>query len=385
MQAFVCCLDVGMNIFKNKYFLLGNLAFILLAIPIALYFISNQTTTTGSAAPTTTLSFSNPVSTDQCVQTQTSRLIVNPGDNIVSTIQLALAWDKSKFDIDFAPNETVFKQVLKGPTPTDTGMEITLNIGAEVTKAITTTTDVGTITIKPLAPTNGATTLTIDSAGTKVYSLSQNDGATEDVFNAAGSSPLQVTITAATCDNQTQISPSPSPEAQTSPNPSPSVSPSPIVANAAPVCLNLSSSVSSGSAPLAINFTASGNDQDGTIAKATFNFGNGTQQDTTANLGTASVSAQMSYTYTSGGTFTATAVFTDNNGAVSTACSQQIIVEGAVATLAPTATPTEVPMTPTTPPTATPTIADAGTFTTTVGIIGGILVLILAGVFLFAL
>lgn len=379
-----------MNIFKNKYFLLGNLAFLLLAIPLALYFLKNQTSTRGSAAPTTTLSFVPPsVSPDQCDMTKTSKLVVNPGENIVSTIQLALKWDKTKFDINFAPNQSAFPQTLKGPEQTETGMTITLNIGADVTKAISTTTDVGTITVKPISPTNGSViTLDIDTAGTKVYSLSQQDGATENVFNAAGSSPLQIIIAAASCEGQPGASPSP--EVQTSPSPSPSAEPPTATpttgaANQSPVCLNLASSVSSGSAPLAVNFTATGNDQDGVLSKATFNLGNGTQQDVTSGLGTASGSALLSYTYTSGGTFTATAVFTDNGGAVSAACSQQIEVSGAVATLAPTATPTEVPMTPTEVPTATPTIADAGTLTTTVGIIGGVVLLILAGVFLFVL
>lgn len=380
-----------MNIFKNKYFLLGNLAFLLLAIPVALYLISNQTTTTGSAEATTTLSFTPPsLSPNQCDATQTAKLMVNPGDNIISTIQLALKWDKTKFDIDFAPNDQAFTQILSGREDTDTGMTITLNIGADVTKAITTTTEVGTVTIKPISPTNNVPALLdIDATGTKVYSLSQRDGATENVYNPAGSSPLQINIAAAACGDGSTATPTPSPENQTNPTPTPTVAsttPSPTIsANQPPVCLNLVSSVSSGSAPLAVNFTAGGNDSDGTIVKTTFNFGNGNQQDTTTGMGTASVSAQISYTYTSGGTFTATAVFTDNNGGISASCSQQIQVAGAVATPQPTITPTAVPISPTTPPTATPTIADSGTLTTTVGIIGGVIVLILAGVFLFVL
>ncbi len=372
-----------MNIFKNKFFLLGNLAFLLLAIPVVLFIVKNQTSTRGSAAATTTLSFINPsITTDQCDQTKTSRLVLNPGDNIVSTIQLALKWDKTKFDINFAPNTTAFPQTLKGPEQTADGMTITLNIGADVTKAVSTTTDVGTITIKPIAPTNGTViSLQIDTAGTKAYSLAQQDGTTENVFNPAGTSPLQISIESKTCGGQAN------PTGGVSPSPSISTIPSPTSAttNQSPTCLALNSSVATGAAPLSVNFTATGKDADGTISKATFNFGNGAQQDVTTGLGTASASAQLAYTYTSGGTFTATAVFTDNNGAVSALCQKQITVSGAVATLAPTATSTPVPMTPTTPPTATPTIADTGTLTTTVGIIGGVILVIFAGIFLLVL
>lgn len=388
-----------MNIFRNKFFLLGNLAFLLLAIPVVLYFVSNQTSTRGSAAPTTTLSFIDPSLTpDQCDETKKSRLVLNPGENIVSTVQLSLKWDKSKFYIDFAPNQTAFPQTLKGPEQTPDGMTITLNIGADVTKAISTTTDVGTITIKPLAPTNGEVIkLDIDPVGTKVYSLSEQDGATENVYNSAGSSPLNISIVAKSCD-ETDDTTSPTPSTTVSPSPSPSPTVSPTVttaptvpvtptttaANQSPICVNLDTSTASGSAPLAVTFTATGRDTDGTLTKATFNFGNGTQQDVTTGLGTASGSAQISYTYTSGGTFTATSVFTDNRGAVSAVCSKQVAVSGAVATTAPTATPTLAPIV-TDPPTATPTIAPSGNLGVTVGIIGGILLVVIAGIFLLAL
>ncbi len=385
-----CC----MNIFKNKYFLLGNLAFLLLAIPVVLFIVKNQTSTRGSAAPTTTLSFISPsLTVDQCDQAKTSRLVLNPGENIVSTVQLALKWDKTKFDINFAPNTTAFPQTLKGPEQTSTGMTITLNIGADVTKAISTTTDVGIITLKPIAPTNGTViTLDIDTDGTKVYSLAQQDGITENVFNAAGSSPLQVSITPKTCGDSatTTTSPTPTvtvaPTVTVTPTTAVTLTPTPTTAasNQSPVCLNLSASVSSGSAPLSVTFTATGRDTNGTISKATFNFGNGAQQDVISGLGTASVSAQLNYTYNSGGNFASTVVFTDNNGAVSATCTQQIAVTGAFATLPPTATPTLAPIV-TDPPTPTPTIADSGSLTTTVGIIGGVILIIFAGIFLLVL
>lgn len=372
-----------MNIFKNKYFLLGNLAFLLLVIPVVLYFVKNQTSTKGSAAPTTTLSF-NPASLtpDQCDNTKTAKISLNPGSNIVSTVQLALKWDKSKFDIDFAPNTTAFSQTLKARSETQTGMTITLNIGADVTKAISTTTDVGTVTIKPLAPTNATViNLDIDAAGTKVYSLSSSDGVTENVYNSSASHSLQLSITSKSCNG---ASPSVTAAPATTATVSPTSTPTPSVVNQPPACLNLATSVSSGSAPLSVTLTASGNDSDGTIAKTTFNFGDGTQQDVTTGMGTASASAQLAHTYNSGGNFSATVSFTDNSGGVGSLCTQAIAVTGAVATIAPTATATPTP-TPTELPTATPTIKNPGGVGTTFGIIGGIVAVIAAGIFLLAL
>lgn len=383
-----------MNIFKNKYFLLGNLAFLLLVIPIALFFIKNQTSTRGSAAPTTTISFNPPSLTpDQCDSTQKTKLVVNPGQNIVSRVQLALKWDKTKFDIDIAPAKSTF-QVTKGPDSTPDGMNITIGIGpsgADSANAISTTTELAILTIKPLAPTNGTViNLDIDPNGTKVYSLSTQDGASENVYNSGNSSALRLSITPKTCTGT-----SPSPTLTTSPSPSVTITtqPSTTIAptaiptqstNKLPACINLSTSTSSGSAPLSVTLTASGRDTDGTISKATFNFGDGTSQDVTTGLGTASVSAQLAHTYNSGGNFNATSVFTDNSGAVSSVCNQPIAVTGAIVTSAPTATPTLAPIA-TSIPTATPTIAPSGSIGQTVGIVGGIVVAIIAGIFLLAL
>jgi hypothetical protein len=393
-----------MNIFKNKFFLLGNLAFLLLVIPVVLYFVKNQTSTRGSAAPTTTLSFISPsLAIDQCDSTQTTRLVLNPGQNIVHTIQLALKWDKTKFDIDFSPNKAVFTQTLKGPTQTTDGMTITLSTDVDVTKAISTTTDVGTITVKPLAPSDGVIKLEIDPTGTQIYSFATEDGATENVYNSSGSFPLSVSIAAKTCTatvsptvTETVISPSVTttvtavptttitPTVTTAATSVPTATPTTAPANQSPVCLNLATTAASGSAPLSVTLTAGGQDNDGIVAKTSFNFGDGTQQDVTTGMGTASVAAQLAHTYNSGGSFNATAVFTDNSGAMSTTCTQQIVVSGAVATLAPTATPTSAPIV-TDIPTATPTINNPGGIGATMGIIGGIIVAIAAGIFLLAL
>jgi hypothetical protein len=388
-----------MNIFKNKFFLLGNLAFLLLVIPVVLYFVKNQTSTRGSAAATTTLSFISPsLALDQCDATQTTRLVLNPGQNIVHTIQLTLKWDKTKFDIDFAPNKTVFTQILKGPTQTTDGMTITLSTDVDVTKAITTTTDVGTITIKPIAPSDGVIKLDIDPTGTQIYSFASDDGTTENVYNSAGSSPLSVSIAAKTCDATVSptITDTTTPSVTTTVDISPTVTSSPDVttvptatpttgpANQSPTCIDLSTTASTGSAPLSVTLTASGQDSDGTVTKASFNFGDGTQQDVTTGMGTASVSAQLAHTYNSGGSFNATAVFTDNNGAASATCAQQIVVSGAVVTMAPTVIPTSAPIV-TNAPTATPTINNPGGIGATVGIVGGIIFAIAAGVFLLVL
>lgn len=380
------------------------MAFLLIVIPVVLFFVKNQTSTRGSAAPTSTLSFIDPtVIADQCDNSKTARLVLNPGQNVVNRVALALKWDKTKFDVVFTPNKTAFSDIAKDAVypPEGGSMTITLTIGPDVTKAISTTTDVGTVQIKPIAPTTKVD-LEVDPVNTKIFSLSGQDGAAENVLNPGGLVPLQVAITAKVCTDvtvtptvtDTQSQTSTTPTVTTQPTITSAVTPTTTAAtptsaaaNQSPTCLNLASSTSSGSAPLSVTLTATGRDTDGIVSKATFNFGDGSQQDVTTGLGTASVSAQLAHTYNSGGNFTSTAVFTDNSGAVSATCSQVIAVSGAIATIPPTATPTvEIgSISPTDTPTATPTISNPGGVSVTFGLVGGIVLAIIAGIFLLAL
>lgn len=373
-----------MNILKNKYFLLGNLAFILIIIPVTLFIIRNQTSTRGSAAPTTTLSFNPPsLQTDQCSDV-TSNLVVNPGQNVVATVKLQLSWDATKFNVEFTPNTQTFPQVLSGPEITNGTLKATLTVGADVTKAVTSTATVGNLVIKPLAPTNGTPAqISIDTAGTEVRSLADGEG--ENVFNAAGSSPLQVAITAATCGGSTTPAPSP-----TGPTPTPTTSaptPTPI-ANISPVCASLISTTASGSAPVALTFTATGNDPDGTIQKATFNFGDGTVQDVTTGMGTAQVTTELAHTFTAGGNFSPSVTFTDNNGAISNSCTSTIALAGDGSSgggSGESGTGGTGDTTPTTAPQPTQAIADPGGIGTTVAVIGGIVLTVVAGLFFLVL
>jgi serralysin len=89
-----------------------------------------------------------------------------------------------------------------------------------------------------------------------------------------------------------------------------------VVANVPPVAA-VSATPTSGTAPLAVQFTGSGStDSDGTIAAYAWTFGDG---------GTAST-ANPAHTYTTTGTFTATLTVTDNRGATNSR-SIQIVVQ----------------------------------------------------------
>lgn len=92
-----------------------------------------------------------------------------------------------------------------------------------------------------------------------------------------------------------------------------------------------SSSVSSGHAPLAVNFQGSGTDQDGTIVSYSWDFGDSAS----------STLQNPSHTYSSAGTFTARLTVTDNDGATASATVQiNVLSPNLPPTVTVTASPT---------------------------------------------
>ncbi len=141
-------------------------------------------------------------------------------------------------------------------------------------------------------------------------------------------------------------------------------SPTGTAQSSAPTCNTLEAdSLTTGEAPYTLGFSATGSDGDGVVNKATFDFGDGGTQDVTqgGGLGTASVNVSGSHTYQTAGSFSASAILTDDEGGVSdsTSCSLEVTITGSgSAELTPL------------PPTG-PNPAVVG-----VGVLGGILLLI---------
>jgi PKD repeat protein len=123
--------------------------------------------------------------------------------------------------------------------------------------------------------------------------------------------------------------------------------------------------------------TGSGSDSDGLISKASFDFGDGQAQDVTDGLNLSSVTPQISHTYQNAGAFNATVTFTDNGGSVSNSCTEVVTVSAPQQTTGPTAPPaTDTPR---------PTLAATGSSATILGIAGGIMVVIVGALVIFAL
>lgn len=396
-----------MKFLSNKYLVLGSLVFLLIGIPISIYFVKRQQELRSRATPSSTLSIKPPTKTVNVGENFDLEVHVNPGSNIVSLVKLTLNYDKDK--IDFVKNQPDqnFSLVLEQKTDTPGIITMSLNVGSDVTKAIQDKeAKVTTITFKAKAATT-STKIKFDQASgqNQVFSLSGSDAPGENVLSnfaipestitineviaapppppPPAAAPSVATPSAAVSTPTTPTTPTSSTQAQAGP------------ANQIPLCTSLSTDrEASGSAPFAVTLTANGYDPDGRISKVTFDFGDGPVQEVlqSGGIGTNSVSVQATHSYNTAGTYTATARLTDDRSGVSTvagACSKTITVGKAIAQVV-TPTPAALAQAPTTPTPAAAITGKAGIeapgdFKTTLAIIGGALVTIVGGIFLLGL
>ncbi|MCL4415392.1 MAG: PKD domain-containing protein [Actinobacteria bacterium] len=359
-----------MSIFSGKkIFLLGFIVVLLIAIPLTVYLARQQQETRSGAAPSTTLSLTPTAQTTTVDQTVSFDIMVNPGSNQVSLVKFTLTFDGTKItpiDSGFVANTQALPNVSSGPTYGTNSVAVTLRVD-NPQQSLTLPTKIATITFRAVAPTEGVPTR-ITFTDTSVMSSGGESSFNENVF--LSSSPATVTIDAG------QITPTVTPAATVTP--APTVTSAPTQANVVPTCSSLTSDVSSGSASLTVNFTGVGSDSDGTISKATFNFGDGTVEDSTDGQGvnTNSATITKSHIFNSAGAFTTNVVFTDNGGGVSTpsSCTQVINVAAGtitpttiISTAAPTAVPTALP--PTGPESQLLAIGAFGAIISVIGVI----------------
>lgn len=337
-----------MSLGKNKKFLLfGFIAILLIAIPVTIYLVQQQQQVETKAQPATTLSFEPPSSDSAPIQAAVGDqvdldIMVDPGTNQISIVRLEVQYDPLKLEaVANTPtlNTAVFPTFLEGPIPDPTGkIAATLSID-NPTKAIQVKTRIATISFKAKATTSKPTKVSY-TARTQAYSVSGQDQHSENVLANTGEAFIAIT--------GGDITPGPS----EGPTPSvPTEKPTPTeppigTSNENPVCESFVADKTSGTAPLAVNFTTTGSDPDGTVKMVTVNFGDGPVQNIAEGLGEASVSAQTSHSYNTAGNYVASAVLTDDLDATSASgeCSITISVQGGIGSGDLSGTPTVTPV-----------------------------------------
>lgn len=333
-----------MHFDAKKFFLIGFILLLLVGIPASVYLVQQQQEIRSRAASNTRLSFqpessgSNPI-TRSIGEDIALDIMLDPDTNLVNFVRIEVLYDSDKLATAsanaFSPNLDVFTNVI-GPTYSPNKIVFILSAENNPNKYISTKTRVATITLRAIANTDAGPTLVRFGAkpNTLITSANTTDEAAENVFQ--GSDPATIVIapqgTPAVTDTPPQPEPTDEPEPTSAPVPTSSQPENPSSDNIAPACTALTADTTSGVAPLSVNFTANGTDDDDTISKVTFNFGDGQVSDVTSGgaLGTNSVNVQLAHTYTAAGVYQATAILTDSNSGVSDTvnCTQMITVTG---------------------------------------------------------
>jgi hypothetical protein len=176
-----------MKILTNKFFILGNLVLILLAIPLTMFFVSRTQQTRSKAAPSSRLYFAptSATTSTQC-PSFTMDVMVDPGSNSVSFVDFTVTYDPSLVSVTgIAPSSTFSTVQVPAKIDGTAGTaSISLDaVGGDVTKVVTTTAKVATITFTPKAA--GTATLKFDQSKSQVLSLSTSDQPYTNVLSTA--------------------------------------------------------------------------------------------------------------------------------------------------------------------------------------------------------
>lgn len=349
----------------KKILLIGFIVVLLIAIPVTVFLIQQQSKTKSGAVAATTISILPANKTASIGDQVNFQIEVNPATatttNLVSLVKFTLMYDSTKLATSgsgFVVNTNAVSSIapltiLQGPTYGNGTISVTVSAGGNAAAVIQKVADIATVTFTAIAATPTAPTQITFGNDTQVLSLGSTDQFNENVLSSANPASLIINGAGPT-DTPTptptgEVTPTDTP----TPTPAATVTPTPTTAANAPVCSSLTADNTSGTAPLTSNLTVAGSSANSTISKVSFTFGDGQSQDITSagGIGTNSVSVLQAHTYSTAGTYQATATLTDANNLVSANCTLAITVNAGTAVV-PTATPTPT----TTPiPTVTPT------------------------------
>ena len=216
----------------KKLLLFGFIIVLLIIIPLTVYLVQQQQKTQIGAAPSSILSLVPATVSSSVGQSFNLDASLNPGTNQVSFVKLVINYDQTKLataSSGLTPNSASFPSTLQGPTYTPGGISVTLSVGSDPNRVISSTTRVATISFTALAQTAGTPTqVTFVGGGqTQVLSIASSDQFNENVLASTNPSNVTIAQAAGAASPTPTPSPSPTPSPTASPTPTPTPTPSP--------------------------------------------------------------------------------------------------------------------------------------------------------------
>jgi hypothetical protein len=181
----------------NRYFLLSLfLAISLIGIALSIVVLQSQTNSKAKASGSSILSlypestYENPVLVNVNDPVALD-LMIDPGRNKVSILKFEMKYNAKRFqsmgEETLIINKEAFPVIVEGPIidPLTGSIAVTLSIGADVQRAITTPTKVGTLKLKPTRLTGDQPERIIFGTKSQAYSVAAQDHAYENVLATA--------------------------------------------------------------------------------------------------------------------------------------------------------------------------------------------------------
>jgi hypothetical protein len=188
------------NTFRKKLVIAALFVIGIFGISISVYLSQQQQDTRTRASASTTLSYTPATSQANPQQVTVSNklsfnVIISPGNNRPSLVRLELLYDSTKFAPDtnpFAVNTDAFPVTQEGPIVQNGKILISVSVGNDPSKAISTTTRVGTLNLIAKSPTGSTPSIIKYGPDSQVLSVASGDQASENVLSAT--SPAYVSI-----------------------------------------------------------------------------------------------------------------------------------------------------------------------------------------------
>lgn len=334
----------------KKLILLGFGLALLIGLPLTIFILQTQTQPTTKAAPVTKFSFSGPTSVNLS-QNFDENLVVDPsGQNQVSFVKFTFTFDPTYLATISATPVAIDQSkytILEGPTITCATLctvTATISVGSNQSAIIKSPTTVATIHFTALAntPVSGGTQLLFVAGQNQALSVSTADQAAENVFQSG--TPQTITIggqsgsgggpTDTPAPGQGTPTDTPAPGTTTGGGGTGGTGGTTVA------CTSFTVDKASGNPPLQSTFTTVGSSANDTITQLVVTYGDGSSDTVTSGsgIGTGSVNNQITHTYSSNGTFTASASLTTAGGATSdpTTCKLTITVGNGISSASAT-------------------------------------------------
>lgn len=183
---------------KKKVLALLGLVLIVIGIVVTIFLVQRVQEGRSRASASTTINLAPPTQTIAPGQDATLDVNVDPGDNQVSVVKFTIKFDPEKFSAtpeSFTLNEALGFTVKSDPLVNNGTFTITVGVGDDTSKVITTPQTLGTFKLSALLDAaTGANQITFDDTATVVNSLSGTDSPQDNVLSTAN--PATITISA---------------------------------------------------------------------------------------------------------------------------------------------------------------------------------------------